>query len=169
MHYVAIVDGAEHEVEVNETSANRFTLVIDGRNFDMDAVAVRDDTLSLICENQADNIESERVPEDGENLLVRGHVIHVDVLDLRRMRLLHAHKQGAVHEGTATVTSPMPGKVVAVLVTEGQTVAQGEGLLVIEAMKMENEMKAPRAGVVRNLTAKAGAAVEGGAKLCVIE
>ena len=63
----------------------------------------------------------------------------------------------------------MPGKVVKVLVEEGQTVEQDEGLVVIEAMKMENELRAPRGGVVRDLAIEEGQALEGGVALCRIE
>ncbi len=67
------------------------------------------------------------------------------------------------------VELPMPGKVISVLVEEGQQVAEGEGLLIVEAMKMENEIKAPRAGVVRRLAVKAGDELEKGAPLLDIE
>ncbi len=64
--------------------------------------------------------------------------------------------------------APMPGKVARVLVTEGQTVAAGAGLVVIEAMKMENELRAPRAGAVLELPAREGQTVESGALLAVV-
>ena len=72
-------------------------------------------------------------------------------------------------EGPAVISSPMPGKVVAVLVEEGQEVEEGQGLVVVEAMKMENELQSPRAGVVKGLSAEEGVAVDGGASLCTIE
>jgi biotin carboxyl carrier protein len=70
--------------------------------------------------------------------------------------------------GPARVTAPMPGKIVRVLVSPGQEVAAGAGLLVVEAMKMENELRAPRAGVVLDLVAREGQAVESGALLAVV-
>ena len=70
--------------------------------------------------------------------------------------------------GPTTVKAPMPGKVVRVLVAAGDTVAAGAGLLVVEAMKMENELRAPRAGVVLELLAREGQAVESGALLAVV-
>jgi biotin carboxyl carrier protein len=62
----------------------------------------------------------------------------------------------------------MPGKVVRVLVKQGDQVQEGQGLLVVEAMKMENELKSPRAGVVKELHAQEGQPVEAGAKLAVV-
>ncbi|MEK7706300.1 MAG: biotin/lipoyl-containing protein [Myxococcota bacterium] len=169
MHYAAIVDGAEHQVEIIEVAANRFQVVIDGRTLEVDAQAVGETTLSLLHGSEAYNIESEKLADGSENLLVRGHIVRSEVLDLRRLRLRQAQASAAGPEGPVTITSPMPGKVVAVLVAEEQQVEQGQGLLVIEAMKMENELRSPRAGTVRKLVAKEGAAVEGGAVLCVVE
>ena len=63
----------------------------------------------------------------------------------------------------------MPGKVVKILVAVGDEVAQGQGLVVVEAMKMENELKSPKAGTVVEVLAKEGAAVESGAKLIVVD
>ena len=67
------------------------------------------------------------------------------------------------------MTAPMPGKIVRLLVAEGQTVEAGQGLLVVEAMKMQNEMKAPKAGHVVSLTAREGATVAAGEVLAAIE
>jgi pyruvate carboxylase subunit B len=63
----------------------------------------------------------------------------------------------------------MPGKVLALLVEDGQEVQAGQGVLIVEAMKMENEMKAPRAGTVRKLCVQAGEPVESGAALFILE
>jgi biotin carboxyl carrier protein len=63
----------------------------------------------------------------------------------------------------------MPGKIVRVLVKAGQAVKAGEGLIVIEAMKMENELRSARAGTVKEISVREGTAVEGGAQLCVVE
>ncbi len=80
-----------------------------------------------------------------------------------------ASRPGTVQRGRRLVSSPMPGRVVRVLTAVGAQVAAGEPLVVIEAMKMENELRAPGSGVVREMNAVEGAAVEGGAVLVVIE
>ena len=72
-------------------------------------------------------------------------------------------------EGAASVVTLMPGKVVRVLVRDGDKVDVGQGVLVVEAMKMENELTAPRAGRVSALSVEPGQSVEGGAVLAVIE
>jgi len=168
MHYAAIHDGEEREVEIIEVSPGRYTIRMNGRELEVDVHAVSETTLSFILNNHAYNIEFESNPGGGENLLIRGHVLHVEVLDLRKMRLRKVEAAHGGPDGPVRITSPMPGKVVSVLVAEGEEVEEGQGLVVIEAMKMENELRAPRAGVVQELTAQEGQAVDGGATLCVI-
>ena len=74
-----------------------------------------------------------------------------------------------VSAGAEAVNSPMPGTILAVNVTAGQTVKAGDVLMVLEAMKMENEITAPKAGTVTAVSVTKGATVESGAQLCVIE
>jgi biotin carboxyl carrier protein len=169
MHYVAIVNGTERNIEIVEIGPERYRLTMDGRSMEVDARALNETTLSVLLDDHAYNIESERTSDGAQNLLVRGEVVNVDVLDLRKVRLRRVQETAAGEGGPVEITSPMPGKVVAVLVKDGQEVNEGQGLVVVEAMKMENELRAPRAGKVTKLTAKEGAAVDGGAILCIVE
>jgi biotin carboxyl carrier protein len=77
--------------------------------------------------------------------------------------------RGRIGEGLQSVSAPMPGKVVRVLVTEGQSVAAGQGIAVVEAMKMQNEMKAPKSGRVIQLKVREGETVGTGEVLALIE
>jgi len=86
----------------------------------------------------------------------------VEVHDPRRRR--HA-AQPSFHQGPQEIVAPMPGKIVKILVAENQEVAQGAGLLVIEAMKMQNELRAPRPGRVEKIHAVEGKGIEAGAPL----
>lgn len=167
MNYVVIVNGSEREVEIVELDADRYRLTMDGNTFDVDAQVVSDAGMSLLFDERAYSVEIDNGREGGANLLVDGHVVNVEVLDLRRMRLRKA--RAAAPAGPATVKSPMPGMVVALLVDEGQQVSAGDGLVVVEAMKMENELKAPKDGVVRRISCREGHSVEAGAALCVVD
>ena len=71
--------------------------------------------------------------------------------------------------GVASIDSPMPGKVIKILAKEGEEVKRGQGVIVVEAMKMENELKAPKDGVIKEIKVKEGDAVEAGARLALIE
>jgi acetyl/propionyl-CoA carboxylase alpha subunit len=99
-------------------------------------------------------------------VFIDGHRFEVEIRDPRRWSRQSA-RPGA--EGRLNVTAPMPGKIVRLLVAEGDIVTAGQGLLVVEAMKMQNEMKAPKAGVVVSLTAREGATVAAGDVLAAIE
>jgi biotin carboxyl carrier protein len=89
------------------------------------------------------------------------------IIDPKRLR---SGQSSAVHHtGAAEIVSPMPGKIVRILVAEGANVAAGAGIIVVEAMKMQNEMKAPKAGVVVSINAAEGATVSAGDVLAVIE
>ncbi len=90
----------------------------------------------------------------------------IEVTDPRR-RSRRAH--GPAGEGRQRIVSPMPGKVVRVLAAAGDQVEAGQGIVVVEAMKMQNELKAPRAGRVASVTAREGATVAAGEVLAVVE
>jgi biotin carboxyl carrier protein len=109
-----------------------------------------------------------RVEETHSGLVVviDGYRFEMEVRDPRRWSRKDAARGG---EGLQTVVAPMPGKVVRVLVTHGDEVKAGQGLLVVEAMKMQNEIKATRAGQILSLTVKEGATVAAGEVLASIE
>lgn len=104
--------------------------------------------------------------EDGWIVHLGGRRFVLEVSDPRRL----GRKSGALHrEGRQKLAAPMPGKVVRVLVGEGEQVEAGQGLIVVEAMKMQNEVKAPQPGRVVSLAAREGAAVAAGEVLAIIE
>ena len=97
---------------------------------------------------------------------IAGRSFRVEVLDPRRWDRERNHQEA---EGRQNITAVMPGKVVRVLVAQGDQVEAGQGLIVVEAMKMQNEMKAVKAGRVATLAAVAGATVNAGEILATIE
>jgi len=110
------------------------------------------------------------IPEgDGRwTLLDQGEAVELEVLDERTRHIRRLVGAGKVQARGGAVKAPMPGMVVRVMVEPGQTVAAGMGLVVLEAMKMENELKAPSAGVVAGVAAKPGQAVEKGQVLVTL-
>ncbi len=109
---------------------------------------------------------SYEVIASGSQIRVNGRAFSVEVFDPRSMR---GRKSGGVGEGRQNIAAMMPGKVVRVLVAEGDPVEAGQGLIVVEAMKMQNEMKSPKAGRVAEVKTKADATVAAGEVLIVIE
>lgn len=98
-------------------------------------------------------------------VIIDGRRFEIEARDPRRFQRKGA---GGAADGVQTVAAPMPGKVVRVLAAAGDDVAAGQGLLVVEAMKMQNEMKSPRAGKVLSLAAREGATVAAGEILATI-
>ncbi|MDQ6706389.1 MAG: biotin/lipoyl-binding protein [Acidobacteriota bacterium] len=103
---------------------------------------------------------------NGSEVTVRGQRLHVEIRDPRRWNPASATLLG---EGRAILKAPMPGKVIRILAQPGDEVAAGQGLLVIEAMKMQNELKAPRAGRIASVSVKENDAVTAGTVLATIE
>ena len=106
--------------------------------------------------------------DDEYRVLVDGRNYHINLVDERRVRV--GGTQGGLElQGRQKVSVPMPGKVIAVLVAEGDQVEKGQGLVIVEAMKMENEVHSPIAGEIKEIKVKPGDTVEGGALLVVVE
>jgi biotin carboxyl carrier protein len=99
-------------------------------------------------------------------IIVNGRTFAVEVNDPRKLRGRGSADSGS---GRKTITAPMPGRVISILVEKGQQIEAGQGLIVVEAMKMQNEMKSPRAGKVLEIRTTTGAAVSAGDALLVIE
>lgn len=148
---VAEVDGRRYEIVVREQPGGEYVL-INGTNVYKCRVLPKRDPLAL-----------------GESFEValRGRNDDVAIIDPKRLR--SGQSTTAHHAGAAEIISPMPGKIVRVLVEAGANVAAGDGVIVVEAMKMQNEMKAPKAGVVISINANQGATVNAGDVLAVIE
>ena len=105
--------------------------------------------------------------KDAFAVSVRGRTYEVTIVDPKRLR--SGQNSDRHHHGVAEILAPMPGKVVRVQTEAGAAVEKGAGVIVVEAMKMQNEMKSPRAGVVVSIKVKPGDTVNAGDVLAVIE
>ncbi|MHB1843589.1 MAG: biotin/lipoyl-containing protein [Deltaproteobacteria bacterium] len=150
-----------------EQEGSTLKITLDGEVHELDAVRLEGGALSLIVDGRSFSAEIEEAG-DVSSVLLGGSVFPVEMLDERRLRLRAASGQLG-QQGPQILAAPMPGKVVRVLVKAGDLVKEGQGLVVVEAMKMENELRAVRAGTVRELLVAEGVTVEGGAKLCVVD
>lgn len=130
-----------------------------------DAIEVEPGIYSILLDGHSYEVKLEP-SEDGAYATVDGHRYQVQVRDPRRLPRARAALSTA---GRQRISSPMPGKVVRVLVATGDEVAAGQGLLVVEAMKMQNEIRSPKAGRIVSLGASEGAAVSGGETLAEVE
>lgn len=164
MIFDAVVDGRALRVEVRRANG-RFAVTLAGRSMEIDFVAAGPHFASLLVEGKSYEVALEP-REGGYDVSLPDATLEVQLQDASRAAAGLAKK--AAH-GPARVQAPMPGKIVRVLVPVGQEVAAGQGLVVMEAMKMENELRAARAGRVREVKVAEGQTVETGALLVVLE
>jgi biotin carboxyl carrier protein len=164
MLYDVTIDGKNHRLELNRAEG-RWSCSLDGRKLEVDAVLARRDVLSLRVGDKAYEIKSEHV----------GNELHLWVgstrfaAEVRDPRSLRGRTRSGDDHGPKKVVAPMPGKVVRLLVREGDEVAMGAGIAVMEAMKMQNEIKSPKKGTVQKLLVAEGAAVNPGDVLAIVE
>jgi biotin carboxyl carrier protein len=164
MIYEITVDGISHRVEV-EARDVVWSCRVDGEVIAIDAVLVEPDLLSLRV--GGNSIEVRREMRAGElKIWVEGRCHAVEARDPRSLR---GRKRAADDQGPRWLTAPMPGKVVRVLVQTGDQVEAGAGIMVVEAMKMQNEVKSPKKGIVQKILVAAGSAVNAGDVLAVVE
>lgn len=169
MRYFAKLQGQKEAVpvDIKHLGGTQYRLTLNDKTYTVDALTLDHGAVSLLVDGHSFPVEFE---ENGDEVgvLVRGQVTQVDVADERRLRL-RAGSAGFTAEGKQLISAPMPGKVVKVLVKLGDEVKEGQGLVIVEAMKMENELKSPKAGKVVELFAKEGTTVENNARLVVVE
>jgi biotin carboxyl carrier protein len=158
----ATVDGRTLRVEVH-ARGEAFDVVVDGRALAVDAAFDGTHFASLLVDGRSHPVALE--PADGGwRVHLRGGAVDVALQEARG----GARPAERRASGPFRLVSPMPGRVVRVLVAAGADVAAGQGLVVVEAMKMENELRAPRAGRVAEVAVREGEAVDAGALLAVI-
>ncbi|HWZ84089.1 MAG TPA: biotin/lipoyl-containing protein [Terriglobales bacterium] len=165
MKYEVIVDGKPHQLEM-ERADGVWKCRLDGRDLVVDAVMTRPDVLSLLIEGRSYEVKREESASD-PHLWVGDARFAVQLRDPRSLR---SRRDGARDRaGPLRLTCPMPGKVVRILVAEKAEVEAGRGIVVVEAMKMQNEIKSPKKGVVQKILVVVGASVNAGDVLAIVE
>ena len=167
--YVALLDGGKREetIQVSQEAPGIYRVEIAGKVHRVDAFRHDYGTVSLVVDTESYSVQLDHRQAEVK-VHVRGNTYPLEILDERRLRMRRAAGRFTV-EGRQTITSSMPGKVVKILARPGDAVKEGQGVVVVEAMKMENEMKSPKDGKVVELHVAEGQAVDGGARLAVVE
>lgn len=147
-------------------SASGWQCKVDGRIFPLDVAPLSAGVLSLLVDGKSYEARWEGGTDEA-SIVVGQEKFNVQVRDPRSLRS-RAQRDGGTH-GPRKITAPMPGKVVRIVAPVGSEVESGQAVLVIEAMKMQNELKAPKKGRVSKLNVAEGAAVEAGQNLAEVE
>ena len=173
MKLTAEVDGQTYELELRREGA-RVEATVEGRCYQLEARETEAGAFLLLStggrvyECRAARASSSAQGVGGvREVQIGDAVFQVKLVDPKRLR--GARGAGAEASGRVQVVASMPGKVVRVLVEAGAQVAAGDGLVVVEAMKMQNELKSPKGGTVVEVRAEAGATVNAGDVLVVVE
>ena len=144
----ADINSRKYQIEASEPEANVFLLKNDGKLFEVFVSP----------------------PKDAKNptyVRVGSSEFEIKLIDPKRLRGSGGNHEHA--EGLAEIRTAMPGKVVRILVEKGTPVEKGDGILIVEAMKMQNELKSPKKGVIKNITVEEGATVSAGDVLATVE
>jgi biotin carboxyl carrier protein len=168
MRYFVTQAGRERTVDVELLGEGRFHVSLDGGVPRLvDASRVEGSALHLLIDGRSH--EAEVSDDEGVVVLRLGDVERrLELFDDRRRRLAGS-SGGKAATGRFVLKAPMPGKVVKLLVQPGDEVAEGQGVVLIEAMKMENELRSPKVGRIASIAVVEGQTVEGRAELLVIE
>ncbi len=166
MKYEILINGARRSIEVSSpfTEGSRVTAVIDGRNVMADAARISPRVYSILLNGRSLNVTVEEAT-DGLLVRINGREFNLEIANPRTWR---RGRGGSIElAGRQQVAAPMPGKIVRVLAAMGQQVEAGQGLLVIEAMKMQNEIRSPKSGTLEKIV-REGQTVNAGEILAVV-
>ena len=165
MKYEVRISGKTHLVEFEPNSGN-WLAKVDDKQSPVDVVETVPDTFSVLVAGRSYEVRVTPSPGGQLQLQTGGFEFSAEVIDPRSWRgRRHA---GTEAEGRQQIVAPMPGKIVRLLVQAGDPVEAGQGLLVVEAMKMQNEIRSPKSGTVERVLAAEGQAVNAGEVLCVV-
>jgi biotin carboxyl carrier protein len=158
--------GRLRTIEIEAGDNGRFRVTLDGQPAEVEAQLIRPGVLSLVIASRAYRVVLEDDAEEpAVHLAGNRHAYRVD--DPRSLKARRGHARGS--DGPRPIKASMPGRVVRVLAQVRDTVEANQGIVVIEAMKMQNELKSPKAGVVAEMRVAPGDTVAAGDVLAVIE
>lgn len=156
MAYELKFDDRTAQVELLNRDGNTMIVSVDGKKYELDVVMVEKGVYSILHNGLSHNVEL--IEGDGPKQYIVNtypRSFEVEVIDAES-KYLHSRNQGLEHEGELNVSSPMPGKIVKIPVSIGESVTAGQTLIVVEAMKMQSEFKAAADRVVREIFVKEG-------------
>jgi len=166
MKFEVRIDGRDRIVELNR-DVDRWQISIDDRAVDADALEIAPGIFSILLNGKSYEVRVTLTPAGALTLQTAHHEFSAEVVDPRAWR---GRRHGALEaEGRQQILAPMPGKIIRVLIQTGEKVEAGQGLLVVEAMKMQNEIRSPKSGTVERLLVKEGQPVNAGEVLAWID
>jgi biotin carboxyl carrier protein len=158
--------GKQKRIVELERDSEIWRVILDGQAVDADVVEIAPHTLSVLFRGQSFEVRISTAPDGTLKIQTGSLEFSAAVIDPRAWG---GRRHGHVEvEGRQQILAPMPGKVIRLLVKAGDKVEAGQGLLVVEAMKMQNEIRSPKTGIIERLLAKEGQPVNAGEILCIV-
>jgi biotin carboxyl carrier protein len=166
MKYEVLIEGSPHQVEMERTEKG-FDCIVNGEVFTLDVVMTARDVLSILHNGRNYEAKREYSLLGETHIIVGSERFAAEVRDPRSLRSRRA--AAGAEAGPARIIAPMPGIVIRLLVSQGDEVEAGQGVAVVEAMKMQNELKSSKKGKVTRIAVKEAAAVNAGDLLVIVE
>jgi len=163
------LDKRKETIELIEQDGNKVKILIGKTEYELNVAKTSKGTYSILHDGKSYDIAVVR-EKNHKNYIVNSeaHTYKVEIIDAET-KFQKMKQKDDMDNGDNTIISPMPGKIVKILVKEGQQLEAGDTAIIISAMKMESEFKVKRAGVVKKINVKEGDIVEGGKKLIVVK
>ena len=166
MKFEIQIDNRTRIVELTR-EAGGWRIALDGQLLEVDATEIAPNIFSILLNGQSHEVHVAPGPNGALTLRTAHHEFRAEVFDPRAWR---GRRHGLVEaQGRQQIVAPMPGKVIRVLAQVGEKVEAGQGLLVVEAMKMQNEIRSPKTGIVERIFAQEGQPVNAGEVLVWID
>ena len=165
MLYEVTINGQMRRVELLRQNGG-WQCKLDGRELALDVVVISPDIISIVYEGKSFEARRDQTSV-AQRIWIQGESYVAEVNDPRSFS--GRKKRAGQEDGPRKLTAPMPGKVVRVLLSDASEVESGQGILVIEAMKMQNEIKSPKKGTIQKILVQAGASVNAGDLLAIVE
>ena len=164
----AEIGDEKHEIEIKDADGKVFASV-DGREYELEVSQPEPNVYLIKNEGRVFQAFVSPVQKAGDpyEVQIGRHSLDVKLFDPKRLRGTGRDTEHG--DGAAEIRTAMPGKVVRILVGKGASIEKGDGVLVVEAMKMQNELKSPKAGTVKEIKVEEGSTVSAGDVLAVIQ
>lgn len=168
MRYIILKGKSEVEVDIKKISENEYKITSQNKDHFVDFTKVSDGVFSIIIDGKSYEVSVTK--ENGGTYLVHmpdGGVRKIELLT--PIEAILRRQGGLASKDNGEIRSPMPGRVVKIVVKEGQRVKEREGIVVVEAMKMQNQLTSPFDGIVKEIRVNEGEAVEKNGILAIVE
>lgn len=167
MAYVAIYKGEDFRVKIEEPESGHYSVQINDEVYEVDFFKAQENIYSLIIDHQSYEVDVDELDNDTYSVMLKDDHFNVQVVDERKKKLAEKLAVGA--SGRHEIKSPMAGSIWKLLKSPEDEVKEGEVLLILEAMKMENEIRSPIEGIVTSVNVEEGSTVSAGARLCLVD